>query len=173
MYVWGVLIGSTVGLLASTQGRLYSSTYYSLQDTRTPLNFAIIRVTLTTVLGYICGLKLPGWIGVDAKWGAAGLTASAGVSGWVEYLMLRHGIDVKIGRTRLDLGFMTKIWVIALAAGGIARSLKFVFPPTHPFFYGAIILSVYMLIYMGVTAALGMGQSHRMFQRLLRMLGRK
>jgi putative peptidoglycan lipid II flippase len=36
-YVWGILAGSTVGLLASTLGRLYASTYYALHDTRTPL----------------------------------------------------------------------------------------------------------------------------------------
>jgi len=30
-YVWGILAGATVGLLASTLGRLYSSTYYALR----------------------------------------------------------------------------------------------------------------------------------------------
>ena len=49
-YVWGIVAGSAVGLLASTLGRLYSSTYYALRDTRTPLNFAVIRVALTTGL---------------------------------------------------------------------------------------------------------------------------
>ena len=37
VYVWAILAGSSVGLLASTLGRLYSSTYYALRDTRTPL----------------------------------------------------------------------------------------------------------------------------------------
>ncbi|MDP9054113.1 MAG: murein biosynthesis integral membrane protein MurJ, partial [Acidobacteriota bacterium] len=36
IYVWGILAGSGVGLLASTQGRLYSSTFYALKDTKTP-----------------------------------------------------------------------------------------------------------------------------------------
>src|SRR6266404_4547786 len=52
-YVWGILAGSTIGLLASTLGRLYASTYYALHDTRTPLRYAVIRVTLTTILGYL------------------------------------------------------------------------------------------------------------------------
>jgi putative peptidoglycan lipid II flippase len=47
-YVWAILAGSTIGLLASTLGRLYASTYYALHDTRTPLRYAIIRVALTT-----------------------------------------------------------------------------------------------------------------------------
>src|SRR6185436_4560684 len=55
-YVWGILAGSSVGLLASTLGRLYSSTYYALRDTKTPLYFAILRVVLTTVLGYLAAI---------------------------------------------------------------------------------------------------------------------
>ena len=42
--VWGILAGSALGLLASTLGRLYSSTYYALHDTRTPLAFAVVRI---------------------------------------------------------------------------------------------------------------------------------
>ena len=74
IYVWGILAGSTVGLLASTLGRLYSSTYYALHDTRTPLRYAILRVALTTVLGYLCAIPLPPALGIDPKWGVAGLT---------------------------------------------------------------------------------------------------
>ena len=59
VYVWGILAGSAVGLLASTMGRLYASTYYALHDTRTPLRFAVLRVTLTTGLGYLFALPLP------------------------------------------------------------------------------------------------------------------
>src|SRR5258708_26990094 len=52
-YVWGILAGSTIGLLASALGRLYASTYSPLHDTPAPLRYAVIRVTLTTVLGYL------------------------------------------------------------------------------------------------------------------------
>src|SRR5438874_3224995 len=83
-YVWGILAGSTIGLLASTLGRLYASTYYALHDTRTPLRYAVVRVILTTGLGYLSAIPLPPLIGIDPKWGAAGLTASAGIAGWVE-----------------------------------------------------------------------------------------
>src|SRR4030095_4942446 len=56
VFVWGILAGSAVGLLASTLGRLSSSTYYALRDTRTPLRYAIVRVVLTTALGYVCAI---------------------------------------------------------------------------------------------------------------------
>ena len=36
VFVWRVLAGSAVGLLATTSGRLYASGFYALRDTRTP-----------------------------------------------------------------------------------------------------------------------------------------
>src|SRR6185436_13927976 len=108
--VWGILAGSTVGLLASTLARLYSSTYYALKDTRTPLNYAIIRVVLTTVLGYLCAIPLPRLLGISAIWGTAGLTASAGVAGWVEMLMLRRTMNARIGKTGLPVSYVAKLW---------------------------------------------------------------
>ena len=59
VYVWAVLAGSGVGLLAATMGRLYNSAFYALFDTRTPLRFAIIRVVLTVISGYLCAIPLP------------------------------------------------------------------------------------------------------------------
>ena len=79
-YVWGILAGSAVGLLASTLSRLYASTYYALRDTRTPLRFAAVRVALTTVLGYTFAIPLPLWLGIAPRWGAAGLTAAIGLA---------------------------------------------------------------------------------------------
>src|SRR5438067_2659521 len=96
LYVWGILAGSTVGLLASTLGRLYSSTYYALHDTRTPLRYAIVRVTLTTTLGYLFAIPLPPMLGIDPKWGVAGLTVSAGIAGWIEFALLRRTLNRRI-----------------------------------------------------------------------------
>ena len=64
LFVWAVLAGSAVGLLASTSGRLYSSAFYALRDTHTPLKFAIIRVVLTLSVGYVCALPLPSLLGI-------------------------------------------------------------------------------------------------------------
>ena len=79
VYVWGILAGSAVGLLASTLARLYASTCYAMRDTRTPLRYALVRVVLTTVLGYLFAIPLPRLLGIAQLWGAAGLTISAGI----------------------------------------------------------------------------------------------
>ena len=69
IYVWAILAGSAIGLLASTWGRLYASTYYSVQDTRTPLRFAVVRVVLTLVMGYVFAMYLPGEAGLESEVG--------------------------------------------------------------------------------------------------------
>lgn len=165
LYVWAILAGSTVGLLAGTQGRLYSSAFYSLQNTRTPLNYALVRVCLTAALGWLCGVKLPGWIGISEEWGAVGLTASAGFAAWLEFLLLRRGIDEIIGKTRLQFKFMLKAWAVALTAGAFCRVLKHLLGNEHPFAAGILILSLFVVFYLGVTAFFGLEQSKRMIQR--------
>ena len=106
IYVWGILAGATVGLLASTLGRLYSSTYYAMRDTRTPLRFAIVRVILTTALGYLCAIPLPRMLGIEPRWGVAGLTISAGVASSIEFHLLRRALNRRIGRTGLPADFL-------------------------------------------------------------------
>jgi putative peptidoglycan lipid II flippase len=121
---WGILAGSAVGLLAQTQGRLYSSAFYALKDTRTPLRFAMIRIGLTTILGYASVRYLPGLLGIDAKWGIAGLTASAGVSGWIEFLLLRRALGRRIGKVSVGAGYLARLWTVALLAAGLAFGIK-------------------------------------------------
>src|SRR5260370_1612629 len=87
-YVWAILCGSAVGLVASTVGRLYSSAYYALRDTRTPLRFAVVRVALTTRLGYLFALPHPPMLGIDPRLGVVWLTASAGFAALGEVLLL-------------------------------------------------------------------------------------
>jgi len=134
-FVWYILIGSTVGLLATTLGRLYSSAYYALGDTRTPLKFATVRVILTATLGYLFAMPLrplivaafelarmpiPRVPGGPLALGAVGLTASAGVAGWVEFLLLRKGIQKRVGRVQSAQSFELKLWIAAIAAGAAA-----------------------------------------------------
>jgi putative peptidoglycan lipid II flippase len=154
MYVWGILAGSTVGLLASTLGRLYSSTYYALRDTRTPLRFAIIRVTLTTILGYLSAIPLPRALGIDPRWGVAGLTISAGISGWVEFLLLRHYLNRRIGKTGLSLAFSSTIWSVAAAAAAIAWAIRWAAGPRQPVLLAIVVLIPYGFVYVGATFAL-------------------
>jgi putative peptidoglycan lipid II flippase len=168
LYVWGILAGSGVGLLASTLGRLYSSTYYALRDTRTPLRYALVRVALTTVLGYLFAIPLPRALGMNTVWGAAGLTASAGIAGWVEMLMLRRTLNSRIGHTGLPFDYIVKLWGAAVAGGIVAWLLKLTLPPMHPAMAAVIILGPYGLVFLGTTFLLRVSEASTVVSRLLR-----
>jgi putative peptidoglycan lipid II flippase len=170
-YVWGILAGSTIGLLASTLGRLYASTYYALHDTRTPLRYALVRVALTTGLGYLCAIPLPAFIGIDPKWGAAGLTASAGIAGWIEFALLRRALNKRIGRTGLPAVYITKLWLGALAGAVLGWGIKLILPALHPILVAGLVLIPYGLLYFAVTSALGVPESVATFRRALKMAG--
>jgi putative peptidoglycan lipid II flippase len=159
IYVWGILAGATVGLLASTLGRLYSSTYYALRDTRTPLRFAIVRVVLTTGLGYFCAVLLPPMIGVQMRWGAAGLTISAGISGWVEFLLLRHFLNRRIGKTGLAFRFSATLWILALVAGCVGFGIHRAVGDHHPVLVAGAVLIPYGVIYIGGTLLIGLPEA--------------
>jgi len=169
IYVWAILAGSTVGLLASTLGRLYSSTYYALRDTRTPLRYATIRVVLTTVLGYLCALPLPPLLHLDQKWGVAGLTASAGVAGWIEFTLLRRKLNQRIGRTGLPLGFTAKLWFGAAIGAAVGWGLKLTVPVVHPLPLAVIVLGAYGVTYFLITSLFGIPEARTIIERALRI----
>lgn len=166
--VWTILAGSGVGLVASTVGRLYSSAYYALRDTRTPVRFAIVRVILTTVLGYFCSRPLPRLLGVDPFWGAAGLTASAGFAAWVEFTLLRQGMNLKIGRTEFPKPYFAKLWVAAVIAAAVAWGVKLGLPQLKPWIAGVLILAPYGAVYLGCTVLMGIEQASGLMRRMLR-----
>jgi putative peptidoglycan lipid II flippase len=168
VYVWSILAGSGVGLVASTVGRLYSSAYYALRDTRTPVRFAVLRVILTTVLGYFFSLPLPAILNIDPRWGAAGLTASAGMAGWVEFLLLRRGMNQKIGSSDFPTSYFARLWASAAIAAAVAWGIKLGLHPANPLIAAMLILVPYGLVYLGCTALFGIEQAGGLVRRLLR-----
>ena len=169
-YVWGILAGSTIGLLASTLGRLYASTYYALHDTRTPLRYAVIRVVLTTALGYVFAIPLPRMLGIDPKWGAAGLTASAGIAGWVEFVLLRASLNRRIGKTGLSLSYVARLWLSAIGGASIGWGMRFAIGQRHPIIVAALVLLPYGLAYFAIASLFRITEANAVVRRGLRML---
>jgi putative peptidoglycan lipid II flippase len=166
VYVWAILAGSAVGLLASTWGRLYASTYYALQDTRTPLRFAMVRVALTIVLGYLFAIPLPLQLGIDPRWGAAGLTASAGMAGWVEFHLLRRGLLSRLGSTRIPVSFVARLWGSAFAATAAAWVVKLALEGRHPLVVALFSLGMYGIAYLAITATLRVPHAWRILGKV-------
>ncbi|MGC2696211.1 MAG: murein biosynthesis integral membrane protein MurJ [Candidatus Angelobacter sp.] len=166
--VWPILAGSGIGLVASTVGRLYSSAYYALRDTRTPVRFAIVRVILTTVLGYVCSRPLPRLLGVDPFWGAAGLTASAGFAAWVEFTLLRRGMNQKIGQTEFPGSYFARLWLAAVIAAVVGWGIKIGLHPRQPQIAAMSILGPYLAVYLGFTMLFGVEQAAALVKRVVR-----
>jgi putative peptidoglycan lipid II flippase len=191
-YVWYILIGSTVGLLASAMGRLYSSAFYALRDTKTPLRYAIMRVILTGVLGYLscrplrpllvaalqlAHVPLPSMATGTIALGAIGLTASAGIAGWLEYLLLRHGLQKRVGEIRLAPSFQLKLWLSAAVAGvSGAAFYRFIVPRIGPHLPrilphirdGGLVVVVFGFVYFAMAMLTGIPEAQATLRRFKR-----
>ncbi|MGH9473318.1 MAG: lipid II flippase MurJ, partial [Terriglobales bacterium] len=157
--VWGTLAGATVGLLSASLARLYSSAFYALRDTRRPLNYAAVRVTLATGLGIVAAFWLPGWLGLDKAWGVAGLTVAAGIGAWVEFLLLRRGVNRRIGPTGVPRRLLLKLVGAAVVAAAAARGLLWAMGghgwsslgPHHPWTVAVPVVGLYGAVYFAAA----------------------
>ncbi|HEY0101694.1 MAG TPA: murein biosynthesis integral membrane protein MurJ [Pyrinomonadaceae bacterium] len=172
LYVWGILAGSSVGLLASTLGRLYSSTYYALHDTRTPLRYAVLRIVSSVILGLLLAIYVPPALGIDARWGVAGLTIASGIAGWVEFYFLRRTLNGRIGQTGLPFAYISKLWLAALLSAIFAWGIKLLIGSRHPILLAALILTPYGLLYFAITSLFKLPEAHTVVGRFTRILRR-
>jgi putative peptidoglycan lipid II flippase len=172
LYVWSILAGSSVGLLAATWGRLTSSTFYALQDTRTPLRCAVVRVALGIALGFLLATRVPQLLGLEAKWGAALLTTASGLAAWVEFLLLRRALQRRIGPATIDARHLARLLAAALIGAALAWGVKILAGRPHPVILAACVLAPYGAAYFALAAALGVGEARALFGRLSRLAGR-
>ena len=168
VFVWSILAGSALGLVPSTLGRLYSSTYYALGDTRRPLAYAAVHVVLATILGYVFAILLPPRLGIPTIWGTAGLTVAAAIAAWVEMLLLRRALDSRIGRTGLGRGYAIRLWTAAAAAAAVAWAVKAVSPALHPAIVALVVLIPYGAVFLSCTAALRLAEASDALRFILR-----
>jgi putative peptidoglycan lipid II flippase len=123
---------------------------------------------LTTVLGYLFAIPLPRALGLDLSWGAAGLTASAGIAGWVEMLLLRAKMNARIGRTGLAPAYVAQLWGSALTAAAVAWVVKLTLPPLHPILTAIAVLGSYGLVFVLMAFVLRIPEAGSAMARVLR-----
>lgn len=114
-YVWAVLAAASVGLLAAALARLFGSAFFALGDTRTPFRCAATRMLLGSSTGLLAARFGPALLGVDTRWGLAGLALASGIAGWVEFALLRRALFARLGRVELPTGRLLRLWLGALA----------------------------------------------------------
>lgn len=117
-WVWATLAAATVGLVPQAWGRLLNSAHYALGDTRGPLRFAATRVVAAVSLGALLALLGPDLLGVDPKWGTAGLTLGGALAAILEWGLLRRSLAARLG-TRLPHAADWRPWASAAIASGL------------------------------------------------------
>ena len=168
MRTWAILGGSVIGLVASALGRLYSSTFYALRDTRTPFWFALMRVMLTGVLGYLFAFPLPRALGLAPWTGAAGLTASAGIAGWLEFLFLRRAISARIGATGIGRAALARLWGASIVAGAVGFAITRLTGTAHHTLRGVVAIVAFAIVYGIITLSLGVPEAKALVGKVIR-----
>ncbi|HVK84070.1 MAG TPA: murein biosynthesis integral membrane protein MurJ [Kofleriaceae bacterium] len=168
--VWLVLAGSAIGLSAGTQGRLIASAFYALGDPRPPLHAALVRVALTASLGYAFALPLRDALGYSAEWGAFGLTASAGVAAWLEFVLLERWLSRRIGKVELPVRLGLVTLACAALAGGLGYGAGELarFLGARGWMASIVAIGVFGAFYLGVTSIAGIPEARAFTRRLLR-----
>ena len=168
--VWIVLAAASVGLLASTLGRLYASAFWALHDTRTPLRFAMVRVGASAALGALLAFALPRLLGLDPRLGLAGLTLGSGLAGWLEMLLLRRALNARVGKTGLPASFSLRVWGAALGAAAAGFGVKLAFARLGPVLLGALVCGAFAGAYALLALALRVPEATALAASLRRRL---
>ncbi|WP_163988543.1 murein biosynthesis integral membrane protein MurJ [Pyxidicoccus caerfyrddinensis] len=190
-YLWYLLMGAAVGLVASTVGRLYASAFYALKDPKTPLRFAVVRVSTGALGAWLLGLKLPGWVGLPDYLGALGLTLAGGMVAWLESSLLRRKLVKQLGPVGVPPGLLPRLWTAAAIAGLVGLGIKLglasllgpmpgvaaewggellVPPRLHPAL-GLLATAVpFGIVYFALAAAMGVPEAGAVFRKVGRKL---
>jgi putative peptidoglycan lipid II flippase len=123
------------------------------------------------VLGVLAALYGPRLLGIDPRFGTAGLTASAGVAGWIEFLLLRRTLARRIGAFGLSTGLLPRLWGAAFVAAAVAWGVHVLLAPHAAHGLArmaeeALVLSVFSGGYIGATLLLGIGTARSLWRRL-------
>jgi putative peptidoglycan lipid II flippase len=167
-WVWGVLAGSSVGLVATTLARLYSSVFYALHDTRTPMRIALVRVAASVVLGATLAIHGPGLVGIDPKWGVAGITVGAGLAGWLEFGLLQRALRRRLGAVDLAVRVQMVLWGAAILAAILAWAARWANAEAPMLVRTGLVLGIYGVTYWLVTWKAGIPEAVALRDRIFR-----
>jgi putative peptidoglycan lipid II flippase len=168
VFTWGILAGSAIGLLAGTLARLYSSTLYALRDTRTPLRYALARFATSAVIGAVLAVLVPRWLGVDRRWGAAGLTTAGAIGAWVEFLLLRSEIRRRIGPVGIPARRGALLWGAAALAAAAGVAARLAVADSGRFTAALLVFAAFGLVYVGATHVAGIPEAGMLIGRVTR-----
>lgn len=158
--VYLVLAAYTLGMTATTAGRLLQNAFYALSDTKTPARIAVWRVVISGLIGAGLMFVLDRYsvtdvIGIPAegeplRLGAVGLALGSAVGAWVELARLVAALRRHDPAFGLPWGAALRMLGVAGLAAIPAALVRW-FVPAEPFpiwAYGVGVLAVYGVSYL-------------------------
>ncbi|MCL2178517.1 MAG: murein biosynthesis integral membrane protein MurJ [Proteobacteria bacterium] len=128
-YIGYMLTASSLGLWAQTRARLYTSAFFALKDTRTPFGVSMLRLAVSACVGFLAALYAARWLGLPAHMGAIGLCLTSSLVAWLEYIVLRKRLALRIGAVEVGRGArfagQWKLWCAALCAALMTLATKY------------------------------------------------
>ena len=185
--VWLILVGYSLGLLASTTTRVYQSAFFALRDTATPARAAVVRVVVALVAGavlmvqfepvMVLGITIPAgalasFEASGAPLGPLGLAVGASLGAWVEWALLKRALRKQLGRTGAGAAPLARMFTAAVAAAVAGYAASLWVESRHPLLAAAVVVTVFGAVYLAAARALGVDEALRFAGALRRRLQR-
>ena len=186
--VWLTLAAYSVGLLASTSGRIYQTAFYALRDTKTPARVAGLRVLTSAVAGAALMVQfepvtlggvtvaagLFGDLRVDGlSLGPVGLALGAAIGAWLEWALLRGSLSRQVGSVGVGAGALGRLFVAALVAAAAGYGSSLALTDVYPLIAAGLVASVFGIVYVALARALGVAEARVVLDGLLRRFRRR
>ncbi len=169
LQVYATLGAFSLGLVASTGTRLFSSTFFALHDTKTPAKVATLRVFVAGALG--AALMFPFShleIAPGQPLGPVGLGLGSSVAAWIEWWILRRSLEPRIGDVGAGASSLVRMFAAAAAAAGAGLGVEAVVPTHRPLFVALAVLPAFAVVYLAVAHLLGLEQGAAYLRRILK-----
>jgi putative peptidoglycan lipid II flippase len=201
LVTWAILAAYSLGLLASTGTRVFSSTFFALHDTRTPAKIAAIRVGVSAALGILFMVQFGevSFAGADlgvvripafsagpygfGVWdigrvggqtlGPVGLGLAAAVAAWFEWWLLQRSLSRRIGGVHPSGSALVRMLAAAAPAAAVGRVVAWALPATtNNVLEAVLVVGAFAAIYGIASLLLGLGEAHAALRRVRRLIGR-
>lgn len=176
--VYLVLAGYSLGLLATTMSRLLQNAFYALRDTKTPAKIAVVRVIVSAAMAVplmflLDRYSVGGVVGLAAEdqplfLGAVGLAIGATGGAWLELWRLTRTLTRRIDAFALPWSDVLRMTGFSLLAAAPAIFVWTLLPDWHVALSAAVVLLVYVGVYLGIAYLRGSPEMKAWSGRLLK-----
>jgi putative peptidoglycan lipid II flippase len=185
--VWLTLAAYSLGLLASTNARVYQSAFFALRDTRTTARIAGLRILTSALAGAalmlqfesvtLWGYTIPGGaftgLRVDGlPLGPIGLALGAAIGAWLEWALLRRSLTKLIGEVGGGAGPVARMFAAALLAAAAGWGVNALASAQHPLPRAGLVTAVFGTVYFAAARLFGLPEARALFDAVRRRVRR-